>query len=1183
MDKTILKSFATESRNKLIEDVIYRLNLLGITEDKIHDSISESEGIETYKMGNSTYSIYDEDIVKRNNLVSEINSRGFNSIVEEVAYTWFNRIIAIRFMELNNYLPSKIRVLSSETPNKIEPDIISNAFDLAFDYSPEDKENILNLKNENKLDELFRFLFLKQCNKLHVILPMLFERTDDYFDLLLNISFINETGIVRRLINEIPEEYFNNVEIIGWLYQFYISEKKDSVNTSLKSKPIQKQDIPAATQLFTPDWIVKYMVDNSLGRYWIERNKNTQLTDKLEYLFDEHEQEKDVQLICNELRSRNIEVNDLKFFDSCMGSGHILVYAFDVFMEIYKELGYLEREIPELILTNNLYGLDIDKRAYQLAYFALMMKARKYDRKLFKKNISLNIYPIIDSNISENTLNYLEKYNKDLFNEITYLNDIFSNASEFGSLLQVKNLNYDNTLDNIKTLITNAKASILNYNIINEIENKIIPLINQAKVLSLKYEAVVTNPPYLNKYDKQLKDFSKKNYKDYSKDLFSMFIYRNFDFCKEDGYTAFMTPMVWMFIKNYEKLRKYIIDTKSIISLIELEYLALWEIEAYVPACTFVLSNQNYNSNYNGSYLKLTEYKGGLEVQNKKVLEALNHNDKNKYFIKQDNFDKIPGSPIAYWVDDNLISCFNNTKLESLASVKQGLATADNNRFLRFWFEVDFNKIGFSSKTCEESELTGKKWFPYNKGGDYRKWYGNQEYVVNWENDGFEIRNIRGPNGKIRSRAQNTQFYFHESLSWSKISSGNIAFRYYPNGFIFDVAGCSVFLNGHLNYIFGFLNSNICGNILDLISPTLNYEVGHISSLPIIIDETQKNKVEELVLENISICKNDWDENETSWNFKKHPIFNYNDNLIKNSSEKFKNEKNNKFNELKKNEIKLNKIFSEIYNVNTNTNIEDKYISINLPSQENFIKSFISYSVGCMFGRYSLDDVGLQFAGGDFDLSNYHKFIPDDDNIIPVLDSEYFEDDIVGRFIEFVKICFGEESVEDNIDFIGNILSKSNISSRDKIRNYFLKNFFSDHKNYYNKRPIYWQFSSGKENGFNCLVYIHRYKPSLVARIRTDYLHKTQKAIEQQIIIQDNIINNSTSSTEKSKAVNDKNKLQKQLKETQQYDEVLAYIANQNIELKLDNGIKENHNVFQNIKINIEGKKSKKVNLLKKI
>ncbi|MBP3791347.1 MAG: BREX-1 system adenine-specific DNA-methyltransferase PglX, partial [Methanobrevibacter sp.] len=699
MDKIILKSFATESRNKLIDDVIYRLSLIGITKNGIQDSISESEGIETFQMGNTTYSIYDNDISKRNNLILEINSKGFNAVVEEVAYTWFNRIIAIRFMELNNYLPSKTRVLSSETSNKLEPDIINEALDLDFDYSNEEKEFIINLKNENKLDELFRFLFLKQCNQLNNILPELFEETTDCFDLLLNISYINENGVVRNLIDNIPESYFENVEIIGWLYQFYISEKKDSVNTSLKSKPIQKQDIPAATQLFTPDWIVKYMVDNSLGRYWIERNENSLLKNYLQYLFEEPEQSEDVLRICNELRSNSIDVKDMKFFDSCMGSGHILVYAFDVFMEIYKELGYLEREIPELILTKNLFGLDIDKRAYQLAYFALMMKGRKYDRKLFKKNIPLNIHPIIDSNLSEDTLNFIKNHDLELYDEINYLNEIFNNASEFGSLIKVKDLDYNLILEKINSLISNVKNSLLDYNIINEIENKLISLINQAKLLSLKYDAVVTNPPYLNKYDKQLKEFSKKNYKDYSKDLFSMFIYRNFDFCKEDGYTAFMTPMVWMFIKNYEKLRKFIIENKSIITLIELEYLALWEIEAYVPACTFVLSNQNYDSNYNGSFLKLTEYKGGLAVQNEKVLEALNHNDKNKYLIKQNNFDKIPGSPIAYWVDDNLIACFNNTKLESLGSVKQGLATADNNRFLRFWYEVDFNKIGFSSKT----------------------------------------------------------------------------------------------------------------------------------------------------------------------------------------------------------------------------------------------------------------------------------------------------------------------------------------------------------------------------------------------------------------------------------------------------------------------------------------------------
>ena len=806
------------------------------------------------------------------------------------------------------------------------------------------------------------------------------------------------------------------------------------------------------------------------------------------------------------------------------------------------------------------------------------MKARRYDRKLFKKNISLNIYPIIDSNISENTLNYLEKYNKDLFNEITYLNDIFSNASEFGSLLQVKNLNYDNALKNIKTLITNAKGTILDYNIINEIENKIIPLINQAKVLSLKYEAVVTNPPYLNKYDKQLKDFSKKNYKDYSKDLFSMFIYRNFDFCKEDGYTAFMTPTVWMFIKNYEKLRKYIIDNKSIISLIELEYLALWEIEAYVPACTFVLSNQSYNSNYNGLYLKLTEYKGGLEVQNKKVLEALNHNDKNKYFIKQDNFDKIPGSPIAYWIDNNLISCFNNTKLESLASVKQGLATADNNRFLRFWYEVDFNKIGFSSKTCEESELTNKKWFPYNKGGSFRKWYGNQEYILNFENNGFELENFE------KANVSNREFQFNESISWSRISSSKISFRDYPQGFLFDSASCSIFLNKSIakEYILGLLNTNVSQEILNCIAPTLNYQAGDISLIPIIFNEQLEKNIIDLVNENIAISKRDWDDYEISWNFKTHPLLKYENNSIKTNFNVWEQYKNTELNLLTHNEMELNLLFSKIYNVKLDTEIKSQ-ASITIANLKEDIKSFISYAVGCMFGRYSLDCEGLNFAGGNFDLTKYNNFIPDDDNIIPVLDSEYFEDDIVGRFVEFVKTCFGEETLEENLDFIANALGKSKKPSREKIRDYMLKNFFNDHKKTYKKRPIYWQFSSGKQNGFNCLIYIHRYESSLVARIRTDYLHKTQKAIEQAIINCDNIIKHSSSNTEINKATKDKNRLQKQLQETQEYDEILAHIANQNIELDLDDGIKENYNIFQNIELTQEGKKSKKVNLLKKI
>ena len=1184
MDKTILKNFAVNSRNKLIEDTIYRLSLLGITEDEIQDPI-EANGMQTFQIGGTNFSIYDDDINKRKEIIEDIESKGFNNFVEEVAYTWFNRIIAIRYMEVNNYLPTKTRVLSSETEGKIEPDILTDALDIDLDYTQEEKELIFKLKDENKLDELFRFLFIKQSNKLNEILPGLFKTTNDSLELLLNISFTSEESVVRQLIDTIPEEDFTKqVEIIGWLYQYYISEKKNQVININKSN-IKKEDIPAATQLFTTDWVVKYMVDNSLGRYWIERNPNSSLKKHLEYYFGEAQQDEETQRKLDEIRSKNISVEELTFFDPCMGSGHILVYAFDVFFEIYKELGYLERDIPELILKNNIFGLDIDDRAYQLAYFAVLMKARKYDRKILQKGIVPNVYAIQESgNITDSIIEFIQKHNEKIVNDVIYLKEIFESGKEFGSLIQVKNIDFNNLRTSLNEIIDKSKSTLTDINITNIISNDLMALINQAELLSKKYSAVVTNPPYMNKFEKNLKDFAKKNYKDYSKDLFSMFIYRNFDFCNEYGYNALMTPFVWMFIKNYENLRKFIINNKSISSLIQLEYSAF--SEATVPICTFVLSN--FDKNYAGTYLKLSEFTGGMDVQKEKVLQIIKGdeilNDKNKYIIKQFNFDKIPGSPIAYWIDDNLIACFNNTKLESLANVKQGLATADNNRFLRYWWEVDFNNIGFSSINCEDSKNTNKKWFPYNKGGDYRKWWGNQEFVVNWENDGYEIRNIIGPNGRVRSKAQNTQFYFHKSLSWSKISSGKVAFRYYPNGFIFDVAGCSVFLDKkNINYIFGFLNSNICGDILDLISPTLNYEVGHVASLPIIFDESKQNEIENLVITNINIEKEDWDENETSWNFKSHPFVFFKGDSLSEKYNFWQKYKTNQFNYLKTNEEKLNKLFYDIYNVDGDHEIEDKYISLNKNDLKKDIESIISYSVGCMFGRYNLNQGGLCFAGGEFDLNNYHNFIPDDDNIIPVLDTAYFDDDIVGYFTKFIEECFGKEKLEENLDFIAKVLSNSSKPSREVLRDYFLKNFFNSHKKIYKKHPIYWQFSSGKENGFNCLIYMHRYEPSLVAKIRTDYLHKTQKAIEQRIANTNTIINNSTSKQEVANITKEKVKLQKQLKETQEYDELLAHIANQNIEIDLDNGVKFNYELFQNIEIKKEGKKSKKLNLLKKI
>jgi len=659
-------------------------------------------------------------------------------------------------------------------------------------------------------------------------------------------------------------------------------------------------------------------------------------------------------------------------------------------------------------------------------------------------------------------------------------------------------------------------------------------------------------------------------------------IYRNFDFCNKYGYNALMTPFVWMFIKNYENLRKFIINNKSISSLIQLEYSAF--SEATVPICTFVLSN--FNENYIGTYLKLSEFSGGMEVQKEKVLNATTTNTNYKFYSNTQKYNNIPLYPIAYWADETVVAPFNKGHLlEEETSIKVGLQTGDVNKFIRFWFEVNFDNIEFNCTSCEETNYINKKWYPHNKGGNYRKWYGNNYHVVNWKNNGFEIKNNRNKNGKLKSRPQNSDFYFKKGLTYSSLSSGKISFRYNTEGFIFDTKGSKCFINedNDFEYIFAFLNNDMTMIFLSFLAPTLDFNVGSLKKLPLIYNKTYDKEIHNLVHENIKLTKEEWDDYEISWDFKTHPLLKFKAETIEHSFNNRKQHNLNTFENLKHNEERLNEIFSIIYSINFDIEIKDKYVSIKKVNDESDIKSFISYAVGCMFGRYSLDQEGIQYTGGNFNIHNYSKFIPDDDNIIPVLDSEYFEDDIVGRFIEFVKICFGEENLEENLDFIANSLTKNNKSSRETIRNYLLNDFYEEHIKTYQNCPIYWQFTSGKQNGFNCLVYMHRYEPSLVARIRTDYLHKTQKAIEQKITNNDNIINNSTSKQEVTRATKEKAKLQKQLKETQEYDEVLAHIANQNIEIDLDDGVKVNYAKFQNIEIKKEGSKTKKVNLLKKI
>ena len=1174
MDKTAIKTFAINSRKKLMEDVEYKMSLVGIDKDNIYEPISSANGIETYQLGGSTNSIYDNDISKRERLVKEVKQKGFENVVEEVAYTWFNRIIAIRFMEINNFLPTKTRVLSSETAGKIEPDIITEAFDVDLDYTQEDKELIFKLKDENKLDELFRFLFIKQCNKLNEILPGLFEKTDDYLELLLNISFTNEDGVVRQLIDTIPEKDFESqVEVIGWLYQFYNTELKNETFANLKKRiKISKERIPAATQLFTPDWIVKYMVENSVGRLWLEGHSNNELKSKWQYYVDEAKQEPEVeqQLIAIRKESEILKPEDISVIDPCMGSGHILVYVFEVLMDIYVSEGFTEKDACESILKNNLYGLDIDKRAYQLAYFAVLMKARKYNRRILTKCISPLLCSIEETNsISEEFIEELISQDKTNEKNWNYLYEVFINAKEYGSILDIENINFDELFNDICTYESN-KNNLNQYKYQNEIQ-LMKNIIQQSKLLVKNYDIVATNPPYMGNsgMNPNLKDYLKKNYPNSKSDLFAVFIEKCHDFCNEKGFVAMITQQSFMFLSTFEKLRVELINNHTIINMAHLGAHAFEEIGGEVVQATTFVNKNNLIENYKSTFHRLTEFNS----ESRKEEEF--HNDENEFIKNQNIFLMIPGNPIAYWMNNNMFKLFENDDLSHYGEIISGIVTGNTNLYIRFWFEVNFNKIPFNKSKMNDIDLNSQYWIPYTKGGERRNWYGNNECVVNWsEKDKFS-----------RSKTTCTHLYLKKGLTWSLVTSGRFSIRYFDEGFLWDSAGPSAFFNEELiYYILALLSTNLINDILSLINPTINMPPDAINKIPLIIDDSRKNDIINISKKNIELSKKDWDNYELSWDFNMHPFIEFNKcNLLKEIFNKWDKYKQSMFNQTKNNEMYINKQFNEIYNVNSEFNINNKYVSIKLSNYEEDIKSFVSYAVGCMFGRYSLDNKGLQFAGGEFDISDYTKFIPDDDNIIPVLDTAYFEDDIVGRFVEFVKTCFGEENLEENLEFIANALSKNKKPSREKIRDYMLKNFFNDHKKTYKKCPIYWQFSSGKENGFNCLVYMHRYEPSLVARIRTDYLHKTQKAIEQAIVNCDSIINHSSSSSEITKATKDKAKLQKQLKETQEYDEALSHIANRNIEIDLDEGVKVNYAKFQNIEVSKEGKKSKKINLLKKL
>ncbi|AGL00731.1 BREX-1 system adenine-specific DNA-methyltransferase PglX [Desulfoscipio gibsoniae] len=1218
MNKTAVKNFAIWARNKLIAEITYKAGLLGITDSEVKSPLPQStQVVQFFDIGTrEPYSITGVEIEQRKKLAEIIQRKAgqtdyktaFQNVVEEVAYTWFNRLIAVRFTEVNDYLPTHVRVLSSESSNKVEPDLITNPMDAELDYTPYEKDRIMQLKSDNQLDELFRMLFIKQCNALNAILPELFEKTHDYTELLLNVSFTDQDGVVYHLVHDIAEDDFNvakegQVEIIGWLYQYYNTEPKEETFALLKKNvKITKERIPTATQLFTPDWIVRYMVENSLGRLWLERERaSSGLSDEYlngsyfgwKYYLEEAEQEPEVEAQLSQIREeyKSIKPEDIKIVDPCMGSGHILVYAFEVLMQIYESYGYSRRDAAKSIIENNLYGLDIDDRAYQLAYFAVMMKARQYHRRILNGETKCHVYSIQESNgINRGHLQYFGAGMSDIekdsaLTQIQHLLDTMTDAKEYGSFLNIENLDW--TLLNTFVGSRNVNDQLTFDTVgLNDTQSQLCQLVEIAAVMANKYDVVVTNPPYMgsSSMGAKLSDFVKREYPDSKSDLFAVFIQRCGQITKKNCYQAMITQHAWMFLSSFEKLREKILR-KNIVNMVHLGARAFEEIGGEVVQTTSFVFRNSHLKKYQGSYVRLVDYSSQKEKESAFI-------DKhNLHTANQENFSKISRMPIAYWVSDNIIGTFEYKDIPKIAEGRMGLTTGNNDYYLRLWYEVSSRDIGFNH-TRSQAKQSCLKWFPYNKGGSSRKWYGNREYVVNWLADGNELQTKMHPDGKrIWAHNFNLEYIFKKHISWSDISSGSISFRAYEEGFLFDSSGAAAFVDDSQYYsLLGYLNTNIVDNLARILNPTFHFKLGDFINLPYKI--IKNINVDNLVKQNIQLSACDWDSFETSWDFVTHPLIAYkivagyaeapmekSKYKIKDAFASWESSAEALFNQLKKNEEELNRIFIEIYGLQDELTpeVEDKDVTIRKADLVRDIRSFISYAIGCMFGRYSLDVNGLAYAGGEWDDSKYSTFIPDKDNILPITDGEYFEDDIVGLFCTFLKKTFGTETLEENLDFIAKALGNSGNTSRDVISNYFLKDFFKDHCKIYQKRPIYWLFDSGKADGFKALVYLHRYNEDTIGKLRIDYLHRMQRIYESEIAGMQETIENSPNAREVSAATKRKEKLVKQLKETKEYDEKIAHLALARIAIDLDDGVKVNYEKVQT------GTDGQKLNVLAKI
>ena len=1184
MDKPAIKKFAIWARNKLIADTKYRAGLIGVTEAAIAEPLPQStETVQFFDVGlPQPYRIEGDAVTQRQRFVAELNKEtakqgsytaAYQTVVDKVAYTWFNRLIAVRYMEVNDLLPSRTRVLSS-ADGRAEPQIVTSPFDAVLDYTPAEQQQIVTLKNDNKLDEAFRLLFLKQCAALGDCLPRLFEQVDDYMPLLLALSFTDKDGVVCHLVNDIPEsDWQDAVQIVGWLYQYYNTEPKAKVFADLNEHHIKisAANIPAATQLFTPDWIVRYMVENSLGRLWSEGHPDFDKSD-WKYYLDEAPQEPQVAQQLAELRKgyAALTPEDIKCIDPCMGSGHILAYLFDVLMQIYRSAGYGDRDAAASIVEHNLYGLDIDDRAAQMAYFVVMMKGCHYDSRFLRRHLSPHVYAIQESG---NPDGFALARLGEQESTARALLEGFKNAKEYGSILQPKVTLAE--LDALQEQLREVDGasdmgSFTDQLVAGQLLRVLCPLMEQTRMLVQKYDVVVTNPPYMggSGMDEQLSYYVKYNYPDTKSDMSTVCMERTINMCNAHGYMAMINIPVWMFLSSYEKLREKILSENTIVSMV---HPGRGIFGSDFGTTTFVIAKAHFQG-YKGHYRRLFDKQS--EVESVEQREQRFFEKRGIFYAVQDNFSKIPGGPVAYWASQNFVDDFKHKCLGDYVELTEGIHTRDNDKFLRLWYEIDYCKSALKEFDKD------KKWYGYNKGGLFRQWYGNNEYVVNWERNGSAIKSFK------KASIGKCDHFFEEGITFTFLTSSVNTFRFSPFGNLYDFAGPTMYPNTKENLypLLSILASKVCNHFLKVINPTINMPLGDVKKLPILFGTNeQKELVAKLARENVSYTKEDWNDFETSWDFKIHPLvelklsgaYEWGDNSptmrIESAYKAWETLCEGRFQKLKANEEELNRIFIDIYGLQDELTpeVEDKDVTVRRAGLGRDIRSLISYAVGCIFGRYSLDKPGLAYAGGDWNPDQYHTFLPDADNVIPITDEEYFTDDLTGLFVAWVKKVFGADSLEDNLAFIAKALGVKGSSPRAVIRNYFLNGFYADHVKIYQKRPIYWLYDSGKQNGFKALIYMHRYNADTSGLVRADYLYKMEQVYESEIARMDDAIAHGAS-REVAQATKRKEKLVKQLKECKDYDDRLGHIALARILIDLDDGVKLN---YEKVQTGADGKK----------